>query len=540
MEVNPILLFIVGFSIAITLWRAIFVLPIKYNRGLVGLCLLVLTLIGIMLLVQPEQAGVVGAIGWLIFVFIPAQGRRLVEFLVNGERYPQAIRLAKILRFLHPVDDYVASPDILQSLLLDWKGDNEAAIAILKRYESHPVVGNYVNTRMMRMQYRYQELLNWLETSVKSSELEHDPSLIENYITALAQTGQLSRMIHEFQRLLPTLNRAQFYLNVSYLRLFASTGQREPIEQLLSGILRNADSTTKQLWRAIMEMAAGNIETGNNYLQELSALPDSGVQNLTNYWSQHPPIIAHEVLTPEDHLLLASIQKTFTQYQDYERNATLLRNRRPYATWIILALNMAMFALEIQRGGSENPETLYQLGALWTPAVLVGGEWWRAITALFLHFGLVHIALNMLALYILGPFLERMFGTLKYTLIYLVSGIGSMLTVLALTQAKMFEPSLMVGASGAIMGLVGATAALYLRDWRVEQSQLARKRLLQPVFIVITQVGFDFLVPQTSLAGHLSGAFLGFVFGLTILFFTHPKASVPAQNLTTQPIPHDA
>jgi membrane associated rhomboid family serine protease len=162
------------------------------------------------------------------------------------------------------------------------------------------------------------------------------------------------------------------------------------------------------------------------------------------------------------------------------------------------------------------------------------------IAAMFLHLGLAHIALNMLALYVLGPFLERMVGTFRYVLIYALSGLGSMATIPALTQAGILEPELLVGASGAIMGLVGATAALYLRDWRVNRSRVARGRLLRPLLIVVTQFGVDLLIPQTSLIGHLSGAIFGFIVALIVLRITRRKAAAPVQNIATQPQPHDA
>jgi rhomboid protease GluP len=540
MELNPILLLIVGFSIVVTLYRAIFVLSSRYFRGLIVACLLVLVLMGIMLAVLPDQAGVVSFIAWLIFLVVPAQGRRLIEKLGVRGRYPQAIRLAKVIRILHPADGYMALPNILQSQAFERKGDTDAAIAILKKYESHPVLGIYANTRIMRLQLRYQDLFKWIENHVTPAEMKRDPALVENYLAALGQTGQLSQMIHGFGRLRPTLDRARAYLNLSYLRLFASTGQREPVEQLLSGPFRYLAQPARQTWVALAEMSAGKIEAGKNVLRDIGTIQDDMVQRSANYWLQHTPAIASEVFNADDLAILDSIRQEFTQYHLYERSAALTNNRRPYATWVIIALNVAMFVLEMQQGGSENLETLYKLGALWSPAVLIGGEWWRVIAAMFLHLRLAHIALNMLALYVLGPFLERMVGTFRYVLIYALSGLGSMATIPALTQAGILEPELLVGASGAIMGLVGATAALYLRDWRVNRSRVARGRLLRPLLIVVTQFGVDLLIPQTSLIGHLSGAIFGFIVALIVLRITRRKAAAPVQNIATQPQPHDA
>src|SRR5690242_17724763 len=149
MELNPILLLIVGFSIVVTLWRTIFVLSSRYFHGLIVACLLMLALMGFMLIVQPDQAGAVCIIAWLIFLVVPAQGRRIVEILASRGRYAQAIRLAKVIRILHPADGYMILPDILQSQAFERQGKLDAVIAILKKYETHPVMALYANTRAM-------------------------------------------------------------------------------------------------------------------------------------------------------------------------------------------------------------------------------------------------------------------------------------------------------------------------------------------------------------------------------------------------------
>jgi rhomboid protease GluP len=533
MELNPILLLMVGFSIGITLWRAIFVLSTRYLRGVIVACVLVLALMVFLLIVRPEQAGVISAVAWLIFLVIPAQGRRAIELLSARGRYPQAIRLAKIIRILHPADGYWEFPEILRAFDLEIKGDIEGSIAILQKYESQSIMDFHATTRIMRLQFRYKDLLAWLENpdNITPMEMKRDPGVVESYLAALGQNGQIGRMIQEFQRLRPTLERSQGFLGLSYLRLFAHTGQRQPVDQLLSGIFYYLPPPAKKSWLALAELAAGKSEVGNTLLHELlESNTEDAIKRLATYYLQHPPPAANTILAEADLAVLQSIKQEFEHFHAYERGAAVLNNRRPYATWVIIILNLIMFVLEMQQGGSENLQTLYQLGALWPPAVLISGEWWRVLTAMFLHLGLAHIALNMLALYVLGPFLERMLGVRRYVLIYALSGLGSMVTILALTQAGLLQPNLLVGASGAILGLVGATAAIYLRDWRLRHSQLARSRLLRPLFIVVTQFMVDLIIPQTSLVGHLSGAVWGFITALLVIRFTRQKSPPHARQ----------
>ena len=98
-----------------------------------------------------------------------------------------------------------------------------------------------------------------------------------------------------------------------------------------------------------------------------------------------------------------------------------------------------------------NPNILYKYGALVNNGV-INGEYFRIITSIFLHGGLIHLLFNMYSLYVIGPQLESFFGKFKFLIIYLVSGIcGNLLSMLFLA-----DNAVSVGASGAIFGLMGA------------------------------------------------------------------------------------
>ena len=175
-----------------------------------------------------------------------------------------------------------------------------------------------------------------------------------------------------------------------------------------------------------------------------------------------------------------------------------------------------MFAVEMVRGGATNLDTLYRLGALFPPAVRAG-QWWRLVAAVFLHYGWLHITMNMFALWVLGPFIEFALGFRRYLWTYLISGIGSMGIVMLFSFGPRAE-QLALGASGCIMGLVGATGALMLRAWRQHQALSARRRLITMLLIIITQSIFDFMVPQVSMTAHLSGAIIGFATALLLRY----------------------
>jgi membrane associated rhomboid family serine protease len=148
------------------------------------------------------------------------------------------------------------------------------------------------------------------------------------------------------------------------------------------------------------------------------------------------------------------------------------------ATNILLLAIVAMFVVEIlvSRGrilgiGLPN-KTAFDLGALFPPAIAGIGpfhthQYWRLVTAMFLHASLIHIALNGWALYLFGQFVEEWFGRARFFLIYFVTGF------LASVASYAFGPvrELGVGASGAIVGLLGAFIAYNLRRWQLPMSR---------------------------------------------------------------------
>ena len=181
---------------------------------------------------------------------------------------------------------------------------------------------------------------------------------------------------------------------------------------------------------------------------------------------------------------------------------------------VVLALiivNVAVFILELLAGGSTNPVTLHRLGELDTSSVIFRHQYWRLLTALFLHYGPIHIFFNLFALLLLGPALERQIGGFLFAVCYLVSGIGSSIVVVLLTRLRLHDPVQLVGASGCIMGVVGTWAGFLLHH---RHAPLARKRLRDIIIIVLLQIAFDFVTREVSSSAHLGGLLTGFLLGL--------------------------
>ena len=193
---------------------------------------------------------------------------------------------------------------------------------------------------------------------------------------------------------------------------------------------------------------------------------------------------------------------------------SFLRRNRLFGAWAVvtlLLLNLAVFAVEGR--SSTNPVTLSRLGALDPFLVIFGHQYWRMGTALFLHFGPLHLLFNLFALYVLGPALEHAIGGVRFLYCYIVSGLGSSAGVVLLTLAGVIHPAQLVGASGCVMGIVGAWTGFLVNHRHLPDTRARLKNILT---IIGVQVLFDLSTPQVSMSAHLCGLVTGFLLGLAV------------------------
>lgn len=173
------------------------------------------------------------------------------------------------------------------------------------------------------------------------------------------------------------------------------------------------------------------------------------------------------------------------------------------ATKVLVVLNVAMFVIELFTGasallGGGSTQALVDLGALWPRAVVEGHDYWRLFTAMFLHSGIIHIGLNMWALWVLGGFMEVILGRLKFVLLYFISGLAG--SVLVLVAAPM--DTVVVGASGAIFGMFGALGVhAYLHRGDFRSSAFLRQIML----LIFINLMFTFTWGGISWQAHIGG-----------------------------------
>lgn len=175
-----------------------------------------------------------------------------------------------------------------------------------------------------------------------------------------------------------------------------------------------------------------------------------------------------------------------------------------YLTYCLMLLNISIWCfmfLESQQ--MDMTDLLIKFGANSPEHIFNKGQYWRLITSMFIHIGIVHVMYNCFALYLFGNRVEKYFGKINFSVIYITSGIiGSISSVL-------FTQSISAGASGAIYGLIGAVFAL--SQQRAKKVDGLSFYIIS--FIIITGLAFGFLDSQIDNYAHIGGLITGYILG---------------------------
>lgn len=192
-----------------------------------------------------------------------------------------------------------------------------------------------------------------------------------------------------------------------------------------------------------------------------------------------------------------------------------------WATPLIVAINVLVFVIVGISGVSwfqPKPDELIPWGANWWP-LTTAGEWWRLLSSAFLHYGFVHIALNMWALWAVGRFTERLYGPSVFALIYLASALFS--GVISLWWES--HNTAIAGASGAVFAVYGALIA-YLLTQRASFPTGAIDSLKRSSFaFMFYNLVFGMVTPGICNSAHLSGLVAGFALGLIMARPLNPE-----------------
>jgi membrane associated rhomboid family serine protease len=243
--------------------------------------------------------------------------------------------------------------------------------------------------------------------------------------------------------------------------------------------------------------------------------------------------LAYRIMKPEERArffqrALADVHRVKEQSKrprpDYDafRSALRARNPRALATFVLVGMNVAVFAVMAAGAGSvSDPQTLLGWGGNFGPWT-TNMQWWRLVTSMFVHTGMLHLLVNMLSLLQLGVMLERLVGRVSFVGAYLAAGIFA-----SLISVSVYPVDVSVGASGAVFGLYGLVLGCGI--WIQLQRSTGRDTAgrAHPMRVNVPLVAVTRLVPAATLCllynafngglaftAELTGLFAGFVCGL--------------------------
>lgn len=531
MELNTVLLIFTALSSFSAICRIMARRSWAYTKGWLVVNLLVLAVAGFTYVSLPDSVGSITFTVWVLLILFPYLLSIIIQRMLYKHNHKGAYYLSLICRLLHPADGWLEQPLYYKLGGIAQNRDKAQLSQILEKLEkgrANERLIAFAKASLYRLNYQWVELAKYLETEFeKYQRLRLEPTLLGLYLRALGETKQLNRMVEVLQS---QPNASNFLL------VFAFTGKEQEVENLLTGSLNRYSFTNKNFWRLTAKQAAiarqhdelieYKREKLFQVMQEADTLEleENGRNSLKWRWENSEFLLNNETeLTAKNEAILRNLFQQLLQAENY-KNGLSLSKHRPFVTFGLIILNVLYFIIEEASGGSQNTDVLYNLGALVTPYVTQSAEWWRILVTQFLHYGPEHLILNMLALLVIGPYVEYSLGKWRFLAIYFGSSIVALTLIVLMSVWEMLPAEELVGASGGIMGLVGASGYLYWYDWQKQGVKIARNRFLNILFIVGTQAFLDLVVlPQDSFMAHLSGAILGFAFtGLFINFRNRP------------------
>jgi rhomboid protease GluP len=245
-----------------------------------------------------------------------------------------------------------------------------------------------------------------------------------------------------------------------------------------------------------------------------------------------PPVSGEEPARPHDWTYMPAPQPPVPVPV---QRAPWLRFSVAPATYSLVVVNVAVFLLMLGTGaepfsigGAPGPQLLMEWGAKSSNSVLIDHEWWRLVTAMFVHAGLLHIATNMWCLWNLGLLAEPMLGPVGMAAVYLLSGAAGNLMGLAIdaltstVQGTQLSGIPSVGASGAVFGIAGLLI-IFLKRAKLPIPEIELRRLRRSV---LWFAGLNFLlgagisIAPTEMKvdnmAHLGGFLMGIGLGVAL------------------------
>ena len=306
----------------------------------------------------------------------------------------------------------------------------------------------------------------WLENLNEEYEIVR---IVSNYIH---NDEQLNTDLFRTKQIVKKIKRKTFSFKMNTLSLFVNLG----------------DSVNMN------NISYSNIDCAN-----LKSIKD--IKNYT-FITENYPTITNEINSKEKGMeLFMKIAEDINKKNIETSNKAedVFSKKTPYVTYILIFINILFYILSIISNSFYNSMVL-------NPSKILNGEYYRLLSCIFMHGGIIHLLCNMYCLYVIGPQVESFFGKFKYIIIYLLSGIIGSLMSLCITN------SISLGASRAIFGLLGSI--LYFGyHYRVYLSQALKSQIIP---LIILNLFLGFILSGVDNAAHIGGLIGGILVSMMV------------------------
>jgi rhomboid protease GluP len=430
--------------------------------------------------------------------------------------------VSRLASFLHPEDHSHFESELFQALAIT---DTEASIEALSKLleQASPEQQTIVRAWICRARDDWEGAIEATES------ISTNPNIALLRVRALGEIGRYDEMTCAYDQAKTLLPGVQ--LRHAQLFVLAFCGRMQGVDFLINHQLAMLPDDAKAYWAAVAALVSG--EEADEARQVFREIAETGSEARVRMAAKRrlvqTPGDAPVVLSAEATAVAANIEERLRR----EVTRYAIDSRQIPATLSLVMAIVGVFFLELAKGGAEDTNILIRMGAMWPPLVLEGGEWWRVGTALFLHFGTLHLVVNCFSLFLVGRIVENLVGSARLLTVFLLGGMLSSLTVLTVMGLGFTHYAVLVGASGAIFAILGLEAMRQLINWLKSRDILDRQELVLLVVIVVAQFSIDLSVPEISFTAHASGLVAGMIIGLVMALANGGRLEQNSEGMIT-------
>ncbi|GEM_PF-1089449 len=491
---------------------------------------------------QPMPFAVAGWLLFLVTIVVPRNLLGRLERQISLLKEDAALDSARTLRwfFWGPPGRFWL--DMSEAMALTVRGKPQEGEAIFSRWQAarlpaatrEGLLSYMMTARVLRRDW--QGIIDTLRSCQEIGKKQVPASIATAAARAYAELGRVPEAFACLELSnLPAIRASETAREQSFVGLFALAGAHAELEELFRSLDRKKQPLpeySKDYWRGRCLAARGLNGQARLVLQQaLAAAPParSNWRDRISYQLKRladaPDVVPAPDWSPEVARARAVLERA-------RLVSEITAPKRPCSavkmiSWLIVAVYVLSHGYEaagllgaLGRGDGAAQTfaaaanalsfNCWRLGTLYGPAVRQG-ELWRLVTYLFLHAHVSHLALNLFGLWWFGRLAENLFGTPRFLLLYLATGILS-----GVAQITLSPQMMAVGASGAVMGVFGASAAGIFRCQDLLPAGVRKAELSWMLGLSVAQVILDQIIPNVAAFAHLGGLVAGLLIGLVL------------------------